>query len=123
MAIKYKFVKEEIKKKIDRLKNDPLSKEEEAIVSTIEKYVDDEIRKQFTEMNSEVSIDMGIYNFVYDPYAKSVYNPGIVSWRKIALQKELENRFKLAGWKTYIEYGEDDGPNRPGIDYWVLSGK
>jgi hypothetical protein len=37
--------------------------------------------------------------------------------------KELEKRYRNAGWKAVIIYGEDDGPNRPGQDYWVLSGK
>ena len=123
MAIEYKKIKDDLKKSIAKAMNDPLSDEEEIILNGVESYIDKEITKQFISFNSEISIDMGVYNFKYDPVSNKPYNPAISFYRIQALRNKLEQRFGSAGWKCKVVFGEDDGPNRPGIDYWVLVGK
>ena len=113
MAIKYKEVK-------DKIEKTPLTESELSIIKEVEDLIDNKIKKDFN--GGEISIELGTANFTYiQNWNKSPEN--IPDFRKQLMFKELERRFKAAGWKCVVMYGEDDGPNRPAIDYWVLSGK
>lgn len=113
MAINY----EELKK---RVTTEPLSTEELNMIDKVEEYIDGEIIRQFDKSPyGDISIFLGIANFNYDPIAKATTFFG--ERRKSLMSKELNKRFKAAGWK--IEYHLDDGPNMSGVDYWVLKPK
>lgn len=113
MAIKYKEVK-------DKIEKTPLTESELSIIKEAEDLIDFKIKREFK--GGDISIELGTVNFNYKTNCNKL--PGnIPDFRKQLMFKELERRFKAAGWKCVVMYGEDDGPNRPGIDYWVLSGK
>jgi hypothetical protein len=113
MAIKYKAIS-------DKIKKGALTETELSVIEYVEKLIDQKIETSFD--GNDVSIDLGLANFSYNKEInpKTYTIPGI---RKELMFKELEKRYRNAGWKATIVYGEDDGPNRPGQDYWVLSGK
>jgi len=118
MAIKYKDIR-------DGLISMPLSNEENEIVSKVEEYIDKVIKEKF-DINP-IRIDRNIVEFDYDPTEKNGQflggYPNLKSTRKKLMTKELQTRFEKAGWKWELYHGEDDGPNRPGFDYWILTGK
>jgi hypothetical protein len=98
----------------------PFSKEELALLKNAEAHVDAEIEKQFK--HGEISVDLLITSFEYDPTRKQRLALGHVRSRK--LQKALEDMYKKAGWKITVKYDDGlDGPNMSGPDYWVLTGK
>ena len=118
MAVKYK----ELKKKIEEI---PLNERELEVIKLIEAYIDSKLIEKFD--NGPVSFGENLLRFKYNPA-----NPHQVSWevfkdikdtRKEIMTKELIERYDDAGWNIEYEYGEDDGPNRPAMDYWVFKGK
>lgn len=112
MAIKYGEV-------MDSISNLPLTKDELILIDEAEKHIDETILRVFD--CGSISINLDIANFKWS--AKRDDRIHIKEARRALMQKELEKRYMLAGWEIKINYGEDDGPNRPGFDYWVLSGK
>ncbi len=120
MAIKYKDMAIEYKKLKDEVEKAPLSQEEFQIIESAEKYIDSEIKKQFK--GYEVFIDLTIASFSYNMSTKKQIE--LPNARKKLMQKELEQRYKKAGWKIRIEFDDGlDGPNMSGPDNWILSGK
>lgn len=113
MAVNFKEIN-------DELHNAPLSDVELTMINNVEVYIDKEILKKFT--GSDVSIDLRIITFDYDPlYSKMIYLPDA---RKKLMRKELENRYKNAGWKFRVQMDDMlDGPNMSGPDLWILTGK
>lgn len=118
MAIEFKNVKHQ-------LENQPLTRKEIDIIVMIEKHIDKMILEKFD--GDYVSIPTGIVDFKFNPD-----NPRQATWevfkdikstRKGIMKIELKRRFELAGWKWDFQEGEDDGPNRPAIDFWHLIGK
>lgn len=105
MAIKYRDL-------MDELENAPMTPAEQKILEETEFFIDNKIKESFD--GGTVSIDLDIAEFK----GKKIPEP-----RRLLLVKALEQIYDKAGWKSRIEYGEDDGPNRPGFDYWILSGK
>ncbi len=112
MAIRYKDLK---KPKV----NNPVTLDELKAIDAVEKYIDEQIKKQWTN-NYGVSIDLCIALFEYDPVLHKPTNFNV--FRREKMQKELERRYKDAGWniKVHIDDGLD-GPNMSGSDYWILT--
>ncbi len=106
-----------------KLKNEPLTEGELSLVRATEEYVDSEILSQYGNSTlSDVSIDLRITSFKYTPnFTKFIYTK---EPRKLLMQKELERRYKNAGWKIDIKYDDGlDEPNMSGPDLWILSEK
>ncbi len=120
MALKHNVMARRFKEAKDKLNNEPLSTKELSIVAEIEGYIDKEI---FTKFNGDsVSIDLVIANFVYNPISKQTNE--LLEPRRNLMRKELDKRYKLAGWKVKVVYDDMlDGPNMSGPDLWVISGK
>ena len=116
MAIEYKEVKEV-------LETAPLNDTELAIIAKVETYIDEVITQKFD--GNYVSFDTRVLEFRFNPDNEKEYYPydNIKSVRKSLMTEELKLRFENAGWKWDLQQGEDDGPNRPAIDYWHLMGK
>ena len=112
MAIKYK----ELKAKLE----EPQLKEEELkLIDKTESWIDDEIRKNFR--GGEVLIPLQIACFTWDPVNKKTID--LPSPRTNLMRKELDARYKKAGWKIRVHLDDGlDGPNMSGPDYWILSG-
>ena len=119
MAISAKEIKQKIKNKI----NLPITPDEYKIIKFYEEYIDEEIKKQYTEPDDQVSIDLGYFNLNYDiiPANSTVYSlfKEMTQSRKEVLSKELVRIYKKAGWK--IRYNIDDQPaSLQGDDYVIL---
>lgn len=113
MAIKYKDLKA-------KLEDPTLSKEELELIDRAENYIDDEIRQKFK--GGEVYIPLQVAKFTWDPIKKKVIE--LPSARTTIMSKELESRYKKAGWKMKIHLDDGlDGPNMSGPDWWILSGR
>lgn len=114
MAIRFKEMKEQ-------LETAPLTTEELSAIKEVEDYVDSEIKKQFGNTYG-VSIDLNIADFSYNIGITKQLN--FKQARKKLMQKELERRYKAAGWSIKTSYDDGlDGPNMSGPDYWILNGK
>jgi hypothetical protein len=112
MAIKYS--------ELNKIDKRPLSEEELAMVSVIEKHIDDEILRQFKTKN-EVWIDLCTANFEYNPINQE-RRTNMKSIRKKMMADELKRRYEEAEWT--ISYHVDDGTegNLSGGDYMILKG-
>jgi hypothetical protein len=99
----------------------PLNQEELKQVDKIEKWIDEELRKRY-KGGKEVSVDLSVASFRYDPVTKETfYGDKFPEPRRDLMRQELEKRYKNAGWKIKVELDDGlDGPNRSGPDYWVL---
>jgi hypothetical protein len=115
MAIKANTIKEKLETKL----NEPLSKEELNLVRQTESYIDLIIEEESNKLGKEFRIDLDFVTFNSHPDGGNL-RYSIHEDRRIKMRRELEKRYKEAGWKFSVDYGEDDGPNRPGFDYWVL---
>lgn len=115
MAIKFQEVYKQVYET-------PLSEEEIKQVDRVEKWIDEEVRKIYRG-GTKVSINLRIANFEYDPITKDSFaHQNFPSPRKQLMRKELDRRYKNAGWEIEIEIDDGlDGP-RSGPDYWVLVG-
>lgn len=115
MAVNYKEVKEV-------LETAPLNDEELAVISHIEKWIDEKIVSSFD--GGYISFTTELIDLKWNPDRPSEWNAygNFKMTRKALMKKELMSRFENAGWKWELEQGEDDGPNRPAIDYWHLMG-
>ena len=114
MAVNFKALVEDLEKT-------PLTKEELKIINTVENWIDERIKERFD--GGSVSFDTDVIEFNFNPDAPSDRWYNIKSTRKELMSKELKRRYEDAGWKIKREEGEDDGPNRPAIPYYVLKGK
>ena len=120
MAIKYKDMAVEFKKLNDKLEKAPLTPEELKMVDNVEAYIDKIIIEKFK--GGEVSITLSIPNFEYNIGIMKVSD--LPSARQSLMRKELDKRYKQAGWKITLHIDDGlDGPNMSGGDYWILSGK
>lgn len=118
MAIEYSRVKAV-------LETAPLNKEELAIIAKIEKFIDNKILAKFD--GDYISLDTQVVDFKFNPdnERQPSWNAfsEIKSTRKQLMKEELMRRYEEAGWEWEYQEGEDDGPNRPAIDYWHLKGR
>jgi hypothetical protein len=114
MALKYKDLK-------DPEVNNPLTEEELRFIDKVEKYIDGEIRKQWTSSYG-VSIDLNIASFGWDPILKTQIR--FNDFRRDKMRKELESRYKKADWSIEVKFDDGlDGPNMSGPDQWILHPK
>jgi len=115
MAIKYKDIKK-------KLETDPLTESELVLICQAEEHVDSEIIRQFGERYShgEVEIHLGIAKFEWSPVTETSLT-NLKEPRKHLMFRELEKRYKEAGWVTKIHIDTDGGMNS--CDYWILKGK
>lgn len=114
MAIRYSDLKKDIESK-------PISSKGLEYINILEDYIDGTIKKQF-DINKSIYIELEYIQFRGTPY-NNYFEIDLSSTEKEKMTKEIEKRYSEAGWESKIEYGDDDGPNRPGQNYWVLKGK
>jgi hypothetical protein len=115
MAVKYDDVKRGISET-------PLNEHELSVIDKIEKFIDNKIETEFD--NRPIYLATGIINFTFDPTTdKGWAFEDIKETRKSLMANELRRRYEDNGWQWKLEQGEDDGPSRPAIDFWVLKGK
>ena len=114
MAIRFKDMKEKLEKT-------PLNEEELRLITEAEEYIDSEIVRQFGSTYG-ISIDLLIPNFDYSMKTKKTID--LKKARKNLMRKELEKRYKVAGWSIKVNLDDGlDGPNMSGSDSWILDGK
>lgn len=113
MAIKFAELDKE-------LKEGPLTKDELAIIGRFEGQIDKDIVRQYKGNNS-VHISDSTVEFTFDAVQDRALN--LAYARRVLMTKELLSRYEKAGWNVKKEHGEDDGPNRPAIPYYVFTGK
>ena len=113
---------EDVKKVINET---PLNENELVIIAKVEKHIDKKIMEKFD--NNLISFETSVFDFNFNPDNPNQYSwdvfKDIKSTRKKLMTKELIRRYEEAGWWVKLEHGEDDGPNRPAIDYYILKGK
>lgn len=118
MAVKY----QEIKNKLEKT---PLNKEELEIIAKVEAHIDELIKNKFD--CTPIQIDFEVLEFKFNPDTPKEHSwnvwKDIKTTRKNLMTDELKKRYEDAGWTWKFYQGEDDGPNRPSFDYWILKGK
>jgi hypothetical protein len=103
------------------LKEGPLTRDELLIIERFENQIDKDIKRQYTGNNS-VHISDHQVEFTFDSIQDRQLN--LPYARRKIMTKELLNRYDRAGWKVQKDSGgEDDGPNRPAIPFYVFTGK
>ena len=108
-----------IRDKFKAAKNAPFTEQELKYITEAEQYIDAELEKQFDSLYG-THIDLTITQFRYSPSKKATIED-VKPYRKEAMTKELERRYKSAGWKiTYHIDDGLDGPNMCGRDYMIL---
>lgn len=108
MAIPYKEV-------YDKLTKEPLSNAELASIAEVEAFIDAKIEAGFR--GDPMRIELNIADFSWNPISKMIStNPTV---RKKLMQRELEDRYRSAGWRIDTEIGEGLAS---GYDYWILEG-
>jgi len=108
----------EIKLKKKEFSDAPFLEHELKYIKKLEDYIDNLIVEKL-KSTSEFYIDLTIFECNYDPINKrqTDFEPA----RKLRMQKELESRYKKAGWKIEVKYDDGlDGPNLSGSDYVIL---
>lgn len=93
-----------------------LSPEEASAMNQLEAYIDKKIKASFTRGQASVC------DFWYDRQeVPSFYELKHV--RKEIVREILFDKYRENGWSIKLEVGEDDGPNRPGLDFWIFTQK
>lgn len=93
-----------------------LSEDEIKFVDKIEKYIDEEIAKNYDTFNTAISLDLCIANFLYDPLIKK--STSFSDTSRSRMMKELENRFTKVRWKIEVKIDNYCGMNSQ--DQWIL---
>ena len=89
MAINYKDLK-------NKLETDPLTEEELQWIQDAEDFIDASIMEHFGNPYYDVSIDEAVVKFNWSPKDKKEIK--VRSARRGVMYKELENRYRKAGW-------------------------
>lgn len=117
MAVKYEDIKH-------KLKNAPLNEKELNAIAKMEDYIDTKIKEEFD--GGHININTEVLDFKFNPENEREYPSNVLSdiksTRKELMKIRLMARFEEAGWKWELQEGQDDGPNRPAIDWWHLIG-
>lgn len=109
-----------IRNKFKAAKNAPFTEQELKYIAEAEQYIDAELEKNF-DSNSGTHIDLTIARFSYSMITKKTIDD-VKPYRKEAMTRELERRYKAAGWRITYHYDDGlDGPNMSGPDYMILS--
>ena len=91
-----------------------LTNEETLAIKELEIYIDSRIKDTYIKGKSRVP------NLTYGE---------VPSYRRLKearreiIQEILFDKYRESGWSIKFEEGEDDGPNRPGVDFWNFSAK
>jgi hypothetical protein len=116
----------EFKKLDNEIRNSPLSEEELSQISLVEKHIDriileeykgDKVRIELNDVNFSKDIDPDYQNRT-EWKRNNRAGP-----RQVLMMRELESRYKKAGWKIGNKYSDPREGNMSGPDYWTLSGK
>jgi hypothetical protein len=91
-----------------------MSKEETDAMKELEIFIDSRIKESYTRGKAYVP------SFTYRGIGCF---RNLKEARKEIIQKILFDKYRESGWSIKFEVGEDDGPNRPGMDYWIFSAK
>lgn len=114
MAISVKEVRKIQKEKEDA----PLTPEELSHIALVEKYIDEEVMKK----SDQSDVYIFLYYVTMETDVVENKRTSFPDYRRNKMQKELESRYKAAGWRASLHLDDGlDGPNRSGPDYWVLS--
>tara|TARA_R110000772_G_scaffold17946_3_gene49989 strand:+ start:139805 stop:140137 length:333 start_codon:yes stop_codon:yes gene_type:complete len=101
---------------IDGLVNAPLTDKEVIAFKECERLIDFGILESFDV--SEIHIPTHIIECT-GGFVSSEIN----KTRRKKIAKEIKKYYKKLGWKFTFYMGEDDGPNRPGAEYYILTGR
>ena len=112
MAIKFAELQEKQKIK-DNL---PLNEDELKVIAIHEDLIDRKILEGFGKPY-KIQVDLEYFNFSDSSYSR------FSQIRKNKMKQELIFRYERAGWDLTVEFGEDDGPNRPAFDYMIITGR
>jgi hypothetical protein len=63
-----------------------------------------------------------VRDFQYESRALPKFYP-LSEPRKEIIEDILFDKYRQNGWKVEYKIGEDDGPIRPGTDYWIFTVK
>ena len=110
MATKYKDA-------IEELYNSSLTDDELLLINKLEGYIDNQIRQYFTD--EDIRINIEFVNFS-EHYIDRVNYYTIKKPRRKLMRKELDKRYKTAGWNVEEK---KFGDGAVGQTYWVLTGK
>lgn len=102
MALKFSEIK-------DKVYSEELSDNERMLVDEREEEIDSEIMQHFDGVKANVS------STIFDFYSTSP--------RQQVMKNYLIKKYNKAGWDIKYYMGEDDGPNRPGAEYYIFSEK
>lgn len=112
MAIKFAELQEKQKIK-DNL---PLNEDELKAIAVCEEVIDRQISEQF-EKFYEIRVDLEYFTFTDSSYSR--FNQA----RRKKMEQEIKYRYERAGWTLTVDYGQDDGPNRPAMAFMILKGR
>jgi len=93
-----------------------LSETEKAAIAQMEQYIDNGIRESFEDGKASVA------DFLWARNELPAYMELKYPRRKIVTEI-LMDKYREGGWRVKYEVGEDDGPNRPGVDFWIFTAK
>lgn len=88
----------------------PLTSEELTEIGIREVSIDNLIKAEFD--GKSVRVELKLFDF---------RNMRVPHDRQLFMSKNLILRYSQAGWILEEQFGEDDGPNRPGRDYMILT--
>jgi hypothetical protein len=91
-----------------------LSPEEKRAIAELELYIDKCLKETYSEGRAHVM------EFFYNQQQIPAFYR-LKPARKKIVQEILFDKYREAGWNIKLEVGEDDGPNRPGIDFWIFT--
>jgi len=88
-----------------------LSPEEKQALTELELFIDKSLK------NSYIRGRASVYDFWYAREECPIYC-ALKDVRKKIIRELMFDKYHEKGWRIHLIEGEDDGPNRPGIDYW-----
>ncbi len=96
-----------------------LSEEEKRAMDGLEAHIDHKIKENFNNGRARV------LDFWWEWDRSDLVKPymSLRENRQRIVREALFEKYRENGWKVEIEYGEDDGPNRPGIDSFIFTAK
>lgn len=91
-----------------------LSPEEKQAITELELYIDQSLKETYSEGMASVREFFYQHN-VLPTFCK------LKTARKKIVQDILFDKYRENGWNIKLEIGEDDGPNRHGVDFWIFT--
>lgn len=100
------------KKLFEKEQTQVLSADEKVAAEDLENFIDNEIKRTFLSGIAHVNE----FSFRVSKFTS------LNSVRKKIVQEQVFSKYDKF-WTYKYEFGEDDGPNRPAIGYWVFTAK